>query len=329
MRMWRAHELGEPRDVMKLEDGPAPEARPGEVLIEVHAAALQFPDLLQLRGGYQVKPALPFTLGGEIAGRVAAVGDGVTSVGAGDAVAASAPGGLAEMAVTKADKVYPLTVDIPATKAAAMISNYTTTYYALHDRAHLQPGEWLLVHAGAGGVGSSAIQLGLAAGARVIATAGGPEKVAVCKQLGAEVAIDYNDGADLVEEVRELTGGAGVDVVYDPVGGDILDQSRRTVGWNGRYLVIGFTSGRIPDVPANHVLLKNYSVVGVHWGAAVAREPAAMPRTYRKLLELYADGKVDPLIYRDEALPMDAAADGLALLGERGTVGKVVVDPRR
>jgi NADPH2:quinone reductase len=329
MRMWRAYELGEPRDVMKLVDGPEPMAGPGEVVIEVHAAALQFPDLLQLRGGYQVKPKLPYTMGGEIAGRVAHVGEGVTSVAVGDAVAVSAPGGLAELAVAKAEKVLLLTVDIPPTKAAAMISNYTTTYYALHDRAQLQPGEWLLVHAGAGGIGSSAIQLGLAAGARVIATAGGADKVAVCKQLGAEVAIDYTAGGDLVEQVRDITGGAGVDVVYDPVGGDIFDQSRRTVGWNGRYLVIGFTSGRIPDAPANHILLKNYSVVGVHWGAAVAREPEAMPRTYAKVLELYAAGQVDPLIYQDEALPLAAASEGLALLGERGTVGKVVVDPRR
>ena len=151
----------------------------------------------------------------------------------------------------------------------------------------------------------------------------------MCRQLGAEVAIDYEAGGDLVEQVREVTGGAGVDVVYDPVGGDIFDQSRRTVAWNGRYLVIGFTSGRIPDAPANHILLKNYSVVGVHWGAAVAREPEAMPRTYAKLLELYAAGQIDPLIFNGGPLPFDAARDALAALGERATVGKVVVDPRR
>src|SRR5829696_5577145 len=151
MRMWRAHELGEPRDVMRLEDGPTPEPGPGEVLIEVHAAALQFPDLLQLRGGYQVKPTFPYTVGGETAGVIRATGDGVDGVRVGDPVAASTAGALAEYAVARANKLLPLTVDIPAAKAAAMISNYTTTYYALHDRAHLQPGEWLLVHAGAGG----------------------------------------------------------------------------------------------------------------------------------------------------------------------------------
>ena len=299
MKVWRVHELGEPRDVMKLEDQPTPAPGAGEVLIEVHAAALQFPDLLQLRGGYQVKPALPYAMGGEIAGVVAALGDDV--IRRHRRRSRRGLGGRRTRRPCRSrrrTKLLPLTVDIPAVKAAALISNYTTTYYALHDRAHLQQGEWLLVHAGAGGVGSAAIQLGLAAGARVIATAGGLDKVDACRRLGAEAVIDYDAGGDLVEEIRTITGGAGVDVVYDPVGGDVFDQSRRTVGWNGRYLVIGFTSGRIPDVPANHVLLKNYSVVGVHWGAAVAREPSAMPRTYAKLLELYAAGAIDPLIFQ-------------------------------
>ena len=183
------------------------------------------------------------------------------------------------------------------------------------------------MHAGAGGVGSSAIQLGVAAGARVFATAGGPEKVRICEELGAELAIDYQTEAHLVDRIRDASGGEGVDVVYDPVGGDIFDQSRRTVAWNGRYLVIGFTSGRIPEAPMNHVLLKNYSIVGVHWGAAAARDPSAMPRTFQTLVELYDDGKIDPLIFQGP-LPLSRAAEALTMLGNRATWGKVVVDRR-
>jgi NADPH:quinone reductase len=327
MRIWRAYELGEPVDVMKLDDSDAPTASPNEIVIDVHAVGLNFPDILQCRGGYQVKPALPFAVGSEVAGVVSEVGEEVSGISLGDRVAGNVVGGLAEKAVIRADKAFPLSATIPAAKAAALLSNYTTTYYALHDRAQIQAGETLLVHAGAGGIGSSAIQLGLAAGARVFATAGGAEKVQICKELGAEVVIDYNT-EDLVETIREATDNNGVDVVYDPVGGDVFDQSRRVVGWNGRYLVIGFTSGRIPEAPANHILLKNYSIVGVHWGAAVAREPAAMPRTFAKLVELYDQGRIDPLIFR-EPLPLAEAPNALAMLGDRQTWGKVIIDPAR
>jgi NADPH2:quinone reductase len=327
MRIWRAYELGEPVDVMKLDDSDPPTAHPNEIVIDVHAVGLNFPDILQCRGGYQVKPALPFAVGSEIAGVVTELGEGVRGISLGDRVAGSAAGGLAERAVMRADKALPLSATIPAAKAAALISNYTTTYYALHDRARIQAGETLLVHAGAGGIGSSAIQLGLAAGARVFATAGGAEKVQICKELGAELVIDYNT-EDLVETIREATDNTGVDVVYDPVGGDVFDQSRRVVGWNGRYLVIGFTSGRIPEAPANHILLKNYSIVGVHWGAAVAREPTAMPRTFAKLVDLYDQGRIDPLIFR-EPFPLAEAANALTMLGDRQTWGKVIIDPAR
>ncbi len=328
MRLWRTYALGEPADVMKLESAERPTAGPGEVVLDVHAVGLSFPDILQCRGGYQVKPALPFTVGGEVAGAVAAVGDGVTSASIGDRFAASTGGrGLAEQVAVRAERLLPISRAVPASKAAAMISNYTTTYFALHERARLQPGETLLVNAGAGGVGSAAIQLGKAAGAYVFATAGGADKVRICKELGADVAIDYRS-EELVERVRDLTDGRGVDVVYDPVGGDVFDASRRTVAWNGRYLVIGFAGGRIPDAPMNHVLLKNYSIVGVHWGAAVARDPAAMPRTYATLIDLYEQGRIDPLIYR-EPVPLDAAADALTMLASRQTWGKVVVDPTR
>ena len=328
MRSWQAHGLCEPAEVMQLDEVEPPKPGRGEVVLDVRAVGLNFPDLLQLRGGYQIKRTPPFGVGSEVAGVVAEVGEGVTGVAVGDRVAANTTGGLAQQAVARADKLLALSDGIPAAKAAAMISNYTTTHYALYDRARLQPGETLFVTAGAGGVGSSAIQLGVATGARVIATAGGPEKVEVCRRLGAHNVFDYTTD-DIVERVRELTDGEGVDVVYDPVGGDVFDQTRRTVGWNGRYLVIGFTSGRIPEAPMNHVLLKNYSIVGVHWGAAVGREPEAMPRTYGRLLELYEAGEIDPLIFRDEAFPMEDAADALTALGNRATYGKVIVDPSR
>ena len=195
---------------------------------------------------------------------------------------------------------------------------------ALHRRASLQPGETLLVHAGAGGVGSAAIQLGRAAGARVLATAGGPDKVEVCRQLGAEVAIDYR-AEDFVDIVKEHTDGRGADVIYDPVGGDVFDRSRRCIAWEGRLLVIGFTSGRIPEVPANHVLLKNYAVVGVHWGQYNRHEPSLIAETHAELVRLHAEGSVAPLIGR--RVPMAEAAAALADLGARRTVGKVVVLP--
>jgi NADPH2:quinone reductase len=235
-------------------------------------------------------------------------------------------GGLAQQLAVNADRLMPIRSSIPSEKAVAFLVNYTTTYFALHDRAHLQAGETVLVHAGAGGVGSSAIQLALAAGATVIATAGGPEKVEICKNLGASVAIDYKT-EDLVARVREATNDRGVDVIYDPVGGDVFDQSRRTMAWDGRYLVIGFTSGRIPEAPLNHILLKNYSIVGVHWGAAVARDPAMVPRTFETLVGLYDEGKVDPLIF-GSPIPFAGAAEAMTKPANRQTYGKVVIDPR-
>jgi NADPH:quinone reductase-like Zn-dependent oxidoreductase/AcrR family transcriptional regulator len=230
VKAWKARALGEPREVMTLEEVPAPIASPGEVVVDVHAVGLNFPDLLQLRGGYQVKPTFPYTVGSEIAGVVSSVGEDVLHVRAGDRIAASVQGGLCEFVAVREERLFKLPEAIPLAKAAALISNYTTTYYALHDRAHLEAGETVLVHAGAGGIGSSAIQLAKAAGAHVIATAGGPEKVTICKTAGADEAIDYLS-ENIVERVRELTNGDGVDVVYDPVGGDV--STSRDESWGG------------------------------------------------------------------------------------------------
>lgn len=326
MDAWVARDLGEPRDAMRIEQVPIPSPGPHQLRIKVEATGLNFPDLLQLRGGYQVRPEFPMVVGSEVAGTVDAVGAGVSAQLVGARVAASVSGGLAGYALCDAERVHLLGDDISFDTAAALLSNYTTTYYALHDRGGVRAGESLLVTAAAGGVGSAAVQLGVAAGARVIAAVGSPEKVAFCRGLGVDEVINYSE-EDLVERVKSLTEDHGVDVVYDPVGGDIFDAARRAVAFDGRYLIIGFASGRIPTAPANHVLLKNYSLVGVHWGAASARNPRRMPEIYQDLLGLCRAGKLDPPLFRGASAPFEQAAELLAALGERSTMGKVVISP--
>ncbi len=324
MRAWRVHELGEPADVLRLEDVPSPVPGPSDVRIDVAAASLNFPDVLMCRGEYQVKPPLPFTPGAEVAGTVAAVGERVTSMRPGQRVIAIptfGDGGLAEQTRASEATVYPIPDGLGWSAAAALHITYQTGYLALHRRAAIRPGETLLVHAGAGGVGSAAIQLGRAAGARVLATAGGPEKVQVCRDLGAELAIDYTT-TDFVEPVKEATGGRGADVIYDPVGGDTFDRSRKCIAFEGRILVIGFTSGRIADAPTNHALVKNYSVVGVHWGLYNLMDPGHIRSTHDELMRLHEAGEIAPLVSAE--LPLDAAATALARLAGRATWGKVV-----
>ncbi len=231
-------------------------------------------------------------------------------------------GALAEEALGDSRMLFEVPDSMPDGVAAAFLVTYGTAHAALHRRAGLRAGETLLVHAGAGGVGSAAIQLGVAAGARVLATAGGPEKVEVCRKLGAERAVDYRT-EDFVAVVKEATGGRGADVILDPVGGDVFDRSLRCIAWEGRLLVVGFTSGRIPSAPANLVLLKNMSVVGIAWGAYLKHEPELLGRIHADLLGLYAEGKVDPLVHC--VLPLEEAPRGLADLAGRRTVGKVVV----
>lgn len=310
---------------MRLEDDVEPPTPgPGQVRLEMAATGLNFFEDLMCRGQYQEKPPLPLTPGAELCGRVAEVGEGVDlPLGARMIGMAAWPhGGLAEQALATARMLFPIPDSMPDEVGAALFMTYGTSHVALHRRGGLQPGETLLVHAGAGGVGSAAVQLGVAAGARVIATAGGPEKVEVCRKLGAEVAIDYKE-EDFVAAVKEATGGRGADVIYDPVGGDVFDRSLRCIAWEGRLLVIGFTSGRIPAAPANLVLLKNVAVTGVHFGAYARHDPGIFRRTHDELVTLYEAGKIDPLVYK--VLPLEDAVTGLTDLAQRRTVGKVVV----
>ncbi|WPD18567.1 NADPH:quinone oxidoreductase family protein [Thermaerobacter composti] len=326
MRAWRVHRLGPPQEVLSLEEMPEPEVRPGTVKIRVEAAALNFLDILLCRGEYQERPPLPFTPGAEVAGTVVDAGP-ETSFRPGQRVVALPvlpDGGLAEFVVVLEDRVYPIPPAMPAADAAAMFITYHTAEYALHRRARLQPGEVLLVHAGAGGVGSAAIQLGAIAGARVVATAGGPEKVELCRRLGAALAIDYRRD-DFVQVVKEHTSGRGADVVFDPVGGDVFDRSRRCIAPEGRILVVGFAGGRIPEIPANHVLVKNYSVLGIHWGYHARLAPGAVREAHERLLRLYAEGRIKPLIFRHFAF--EEAITALNLLAGRQSWGKLVLVP--
>lgn len=328
MRAWQVHELGDPSDVLKLDEVEEPEAGPGEVVVEVEAAALNFFDILLCQGKYQERPDPPFTPGAEVAGTVLNVGEGV-DLEAGARVLATPPlpaGGFAQRVVATADGgVFSVPEGMPFEKAAALHIAYQTAHVGLHRRASLREGETVLVHAGAGGVGSAAIQVARAAGARVIATAGGPEKVGVCRDLGAEVAVDYKK-ENFVDVVKEATEGRGADVIFDPVGGEVFDGSRRCVAFEGRIVVVGFTSGKIADAPTNHALVKNYSVVGLHWGLYNKVMPELVADTHAALVELYETGGIDPLIY--DTVSFEELPDALELLGSRKTYGKLVTSPK-
>lgn len=327
MRAWKVTELGSPVDVVHAVDVPTPEPGPGEVRVDVAAASLNFPDQLMCRGEYQIRQEPPFTPGSEMAGTVSALGDGVTEFAVGDRVLglpALGYGSYAEQTLASAATLYPVPETMDWPHAASLYVTYQTSHVGLFHRGNLRAGETVLVHAGAGGVGSAAIQLGLAAGARVFATAGGPAKVEVCRELGAELVIDYR-ADDFLEIVKEATDGRGVDVVYDPVGGDVFDASRRALAWEGRLLVVGFTSGRIPEAPANYLLLKNIAIIGVNWGMYNLHDPALVRSVHDALLARYAEGKIAPLV--SEEIRGDELGAGLERLGSRGTYGKVVWRP--
>ena len=323
MKAWRVSGLGEPREVMGLGEVPVPEPDAGQLLVRVLGAAANFPDVLMCRGLYQVKPALPFTPGVELCGEVAALGPGTTGFAVGDRVIGASvlpSGGFAELALMDTATTFSAPDGLDDAQAGAFYIGYQTGWFGLHRRAHLQPGETLLVHAAAGGVGSAAVQLGKAAGARVIGVVGGPEKADVARTLGADVVVDRHT-EDFVEVVKDVTGGRGADVVYDPVGGDAYQRSTKCIAFEGRILVVGFAGGQIQTASLNHALVKNYSIVGLHWGLYTTKDPALVRICHDELCKLVADGLAKPLV--SERLALDAVADGLQRLADGTTVGRV------
>lgn len=324
MRAVVVDRLMEPSE-LRVREAEPPKLAPACVAVDVRAAGCNFFDILMCQGKYQMKPPLPFIPGAEAAGVVAEVAGDVKGVAAGDRVLLSTPlGAFAERVVAPARAVWKMPEKMSFEEGAALPIVYPTSYAALVYRAKIEPGEWLLVHAAAGGVGIAAVQIGRALGARVIATAGGPEKLEVARSAGAEVLIDY-EREDFVERVMEATGGKGAAVIYDSVGGDVFDRSLKCIAWSGRLLVIGFAGGRIPEVKANRILLKNVSVVGLHWGAYAIHEPARIPETMNALFRLYDEGKIRPVIFR--TYPLERISDALVALGGRKTWGKVIVAP--
>jgi NADPH2:quinone reductase len=312
-------------DTLTVEDLPDLEAAPGQVVIDVKAAAVNFPDVLIIQGKYQYKPELPFTPGNEVAGVVRSVGDGVSAFKPGDRVIAfSAHGGFAEQLTVPAHALMPMPPGMDFDTAAAITLTYGTSHHAVVDRAALQAGETMLVLGAAGGVGLAAIEIGKALGARVIAAASTDEKLAVCKAHGADVLINYST-EDLRTAVKAATGGKGPDVVYDPVGGDYAEAAFRAIAWRGRYLVVGFANGEIPKLPLNLALLKGASLVGVFWGEFAKREPQANLAGMRQLLGWLAEGKIKPHISARYALADTAKA--LNDMAARKVTGKVVILP--
>jgi NADPH2:quinone reductase len=318
MKAWQVRAWGEPEE-MTLADIPVPEPAPGDIRIANRAAALNFFDILQIQGKYQVKPPFPFTPGAEVSGVVDALGAGVTGLAVGDRVLAMPMGGaFAEYSIAPAARAFRVPDGMDLSEAAAMPIVYHTSYYALTKRAALQAGEWLLVHAGASGVGMAAIQIGKALGARILATAGSEAKLDFCRQQGAEYTIDYRD-ASWVDRVKELTAARGADVIYDPVGGDIFDLSTKCIAPQGRLLVVGFAGGRIPSIQANRILLKDIAIVGVHWGAYVAEHPEYPAEAQQALAAM----PVRPVVgsrYRLEEAPA-----ALRDLADRKVLGKAVL----
>ncbi|MFI0467696.1 NADPH:quinone oxidoreductase family protein [Saccharopolyspora sp. 5N102] len=324
MKAWQVAELGEPRDVMELVEVPEPEPGPGQVSVRVLGAAANFPDVLMCRGRYQTRPPLPFTPGVELCGEVVAVGAEVDGIAVGQRVLGGSVlphGGFAEMALMDAATAFAAPESLDDAQAASLFIGYQTGWFGLHRRAGLREGETLLVHAAAGGVGSAAIQLGKAAGARVIGVVGGSEKAEYARSLGADVVVDRHR-EDFVEVVKAETGGRGADVVYDPVGGQTYQRSTKCIAFEGRIVVVGFAGGEIQSAALNHALVKNYSIVGLHWGLYNTHDPASVGECHRDLAALADQGIVRPLV--SEKLALDTVAEGVQRLADGVTVGRVV-----
>ena len=310
-------------EALNWKEIPTPVPQAGQVLIRIEAASLNFPDLLIVQNKYQMKPDLPFVPGSEYAGVIEAVGEGVTHLKVGQSVAClSGTGGFGTHTLAPAKLCMPLPAGFPAVDAAAFIMIYATSHHALIDRAALKAGETVLVLGAAGGVGTAAIQIAKAAGARVIAAASTDEKCALCKSLGADETINYTT-QNIREALKAMTGGKGPDVIYDPVGGDYAEPAFRSIAWRGRYLVVGFAAGPIPALPFNLALLKGASIVGVFWGDFSRREPQANAAMMAELAQWYAQGKVKPVI--DRTMPMSELKAAYAHMGSRGVMGKLVM----
>lgn len=322
MRAILCKEYG-PAETLVIEDTKSPEAKGSDVKVRVRAAGLNFPDTLIIEGKYQLKPSMPFSPGGEMAGEVLAVGDKVTHFKAGDRVMGlTGYGAFAEEVVVAEANLLPVPDSMSDEEAAAFTMVYGTSYHALKQRANIQPGETLLVLGASGGVGLATVELGKAMGAHVIAAASSADKLEVAKAAGANEVINYTDES-LKETVKKLTNNRGVDVIYDPVGGDFTEQALRAMAWNGRHLIIGFAAGDIPKIPANLTLLKGCSVVGVFWGAFTQKEPKTSAQNMMDLFKLYTDGKIKPRI--SEVFAFEDYAKALNALTERRAKGKIVL----
>ena len=315
-----------PAETLVLEEIASPEAKKNEVLLQVHAAGVNFPDTLIIEGKYQFKPPFPFSPGGEAAGVVTAVGEKVSHLKVGDRVMAlTGWGSFAEEVAVPGYNVMPIPPSMDFASAAAFGMTYGTSMHALKQRANLQPGETLLILGASGGVGLAAVEIGKAMGAKVIAAASSAEKLEAAKAAGADELINYSE-SNLKDEVKRLTGGQGADVIYDPVGGDLFDAAIRSIAWNGRLLVVGFASGRIPELPVNLTLLKGAAVVGVFWGSFAQRQPQDNAANFQQLFAWHAEGKLKPLV--SQTFPLEQAAEAINTLGQRKAVGKVVVTVR-
>jgi NADPH:quinone reductase len=312
-----------PPESLVIEDVESPVPGPGEVVISVKASGVNFPDVLIIQNKYQVKPPLPFSPGSEVAGIIKAVGENVTQVKPGDAVFAfTVYGGFAEEVKTDAKRLLPIPAGMTFATAAAFGLTYATSDHALRDRGELKAGETLLVLGAAGGVGLAAVEIGKALGARVIACASSDDKLAVCREHGADETINYAT-EDLRERIKAITGGKGADVIYDPVGGSYTEPALRSIAWRGRLLVVGFAAGDIPKIPLNLTLLKGCAIVGVFWGEFTRREPERFAQEMRQLGQWYAEGRIRPHI--SATYPLDRAADALNDMAQRRVVGKVVL----
>lgn len=316
-----------PPENLVLEEVDDLEPGEQEAVVDVYAASLNFPDTLQIEGKYQFQPPMPFTPGSEVGGVIRKVGPGLTGFEPGDRVMATPSiGGMAEQVIVPAGslRIIPDNMDFPTAAGFAMV--YTTSYHALKQRGRLQPGETLLVLGASGGVGMAAVELGKLMGARVIAAASSDEKLDFVRQAGPDELVNYGDG-ELKEKVKALTDGRGADVIYDPVGGDLFDQCTRCINWNGRLLVVGFTSGRIPSYPANLALLKGSSMVGVFLGRFRKEEPEAYEQNFHELLDLYRDGKIRPVVTR--SYPLEDFVEAFNVFRNRKAMGKVTLEIRR